>query len=262
LSTTKAIDHERWQLLSEIEQWLERPLQILGLAWVALVTADLVVGLDPVAEFLVTAIWIVFILDFVLRFWLAPSKLRYLRSDWLTLVSLVLPGLRFLRITRAFGFLRAARAVRGARLLKLLGSLNRGMHALRATFRRRGFGYAIVLTAIVTCAGAAGMYQFESGAEHHPGLPSYGSALWWTAMLMTTIGSQYWPETAEGRFLCFVLSVYALGILGYVTATLATFFVGRDAEREDAEIAGERSIDELRNEIGKLRAEIRALADK
>jgi voltage-gated potassium channel len=27
----------------------------------------------------------------------------------------------------------------------------------------------------------------------------YGNALWWTAMVMTTIGSDYFPKTAEGR---------------------------------------------------------------
>ena len=47
-------------------------------------------------------------------------------------------------------------------------------------------------------------------------------------MLLTTIGSEYWPESPEGRVLTFLLSLYSLGILGYITATLASLFVEKD----------------------------------
>ena len=81
------------------------------------------------------------------------------------------------------------------------------------------------------------------------------------AMLLTSIGSEYWPRSAEGRILCLLLSLYGFAVLGYVTATLATFFIGRDAENEEAELAGAKSIDALRAEIAALRAEIRDQAN-
>ena len=46
--------------------------------------------------------------------------------------------------------------------------------------------------------------------------------------------------------------------LGYVTATLATFFVGRDAENPEAEVVGAEDIAALRDEIRAMRLEIRA----
>ena len=73
----------------------------------------------------------------------------------------------------------------------------------------------------------------------------YGIALWWTAMMMTTIGSDYYPKTAEGRILCFFLALYAVVVFGYLTATLATFFIDRDAENDDAELASAKSIQAL-----------------
>jgi voltage-gated potassium channel len=76
-------------------------------------------------------------------------------------------------------------------------------------------------------------------------------------MIMTTMGSAYWPQTAEGRVLCVVLALYAFGVFGYVTATLATFFVGRDAEAADGEIAGALAVEALRDEIAALRADLR-----
>lgn len=63
------------------------------------------------------------------------------------------------------------------------------------------------------------------------GFESYGDALWRKSMLITTIGSQFWPQTAEGRILCFPLSLYGVDVFGYITASLASFFVDRDAAR-------------------------------
>jgi voltage-gated potassium channel len=79
-------------------------------------------------------------------------------------------------------------------------------------------------------------------------------------MIMTTLGSEYWPKTAEGRVLCVLLALYAFAVFGYVTATIATFFLGRDAEDPEAEVAGAAAIEMLRGEIAALREEIRALS--
>ena len=101
------------------------------------------------------------------------------------------------------------------------------------------------------------MYAFESGL---PGsFDTYGTALWWTAMLLISMGTSYWPQTAEGRVLCFLLAVYGFAMFGYVTAALASFFIGRDAESEEAEIAGAKPMEELRQEVALLREEIRRL---
>jgi voltage-gated potassium channel len=132
------------------------------------------------------------------------------------------------------------------------------MHALGASLSRRGFGYVLALTVMVVFAGAAGMYAFENGPPG--GLNSYGEALWWTAMVMTTMGSQYWPQTVEGRLLCFFLALYAFAVFGYVTAAFATFFVGRDAENDEAELAGAKQLAALQKEVVALRDDIRALS--
>lgn len=89
-----------------------------------------------------------------------------------------------------------------------------------------------MLTVLITFIGAAGMYDFE-----RPGLNSYWDALWWTSMIMTTIGSDYWPKTAEGRVLALMLSIYAFSIFGYITAAFASLLVGKDKESSPNEIA-------------------------
>lgn len=254
------IDSERTNLLSQFENWLDTPMLILGFAWLALLVYELIWNLTSALEIAGTIIWIVFIIDFAIRFGLAPDKTDYLKSNWLTALALIVPALRVLRIFRAFRVLRAARAARGVRLFRVLSSLNRGMKSLGASFGRRGFGYVVALSVIVVFAGAAGMLAFEN--EVDGGIKTYGEALWWTAMLLTSIGSDYFPMTAEGRILCFILALYGFAVFGYVTATLATFFVGRDAENKDSEIVGAEDILALRNEIALLRGQINKMGSE
>ena len=76
-------------------------------------------------------------------------------------------------------------------------------------------------------------------------------------MLLTSLGSEYWPRTIEGRALCFLLALYGFAVFGYFTATLATFFMGRDAENPQAEVAGAAAVAALHEEVRQLRAELR-----
>lgn len=252
------LKRERYELLQRLEDWLETPMLVLAFVWLALLVVELIWGQSLLFDMFGTIIWVVFMVDFGVKFVLAPHKFEFLKRHWLTAVSLLLPALRLFRIFRVFRLLRVARAGRGLRLLRVVSSLNRGMKALSTSLSRRGFGYVIALTMLVTLAGAAGMYTFENEAPGGPA--SFGEALWWTAMIMTTMGSQYWPQTAEGRVLCVFLALYAFGVFGYVTAALATFFVGRDAETDDAELAGGKQLAALRAEVIALRDEIRDLS--
>jgi voltage-gated potassium channel len=251
------LNKERISLVQQIEDWLETPMLVLGFVWLVLLVIELMGNLSPALELLGTAIWIVFILDFVLKFIIAPDKTDYLKANWLTALSLMVPALRVFRLFRIFRLLRAARAARGLRLFRVITSLNRGMKALGKSFSRRGFGYVVALSIIVTFSGAAGMFAFEN--ENPEGLKTYGDALWWTAMTMTTMGSDYFPKTAEGRALCLILALYAFAVFGYVTATLATFFVGRDAANVESELVSTDDIKSLREEIALLREEVRIL---
>lgn len=257
----RALEQEQTEILQQLEDWLEIPMLLLSFVWLALFVVELIWGLSPLLNTLGITIWILFILDFGLKFFLAPRKLTYLKQSWLKAFSLMLPALRVLRIVKVVRTLQTARAVRGLRLLGVMTRTNRGMRALAASVNRRGFGYVVGLTAIVTLTGAAGMYAFESEVSEST-LIDYGTALWWTAMVMITMGSDYFPKTPEGRVLCFLLALYGFAVFGYVAATLATFFVGRDAENPNAEVAGAKEIAALHTEIAALRTELQTLLQR
>ena len=244
-------EQERWQVLANLEDWLERPMLILSFIWLSLVLIELIWTTSGVFELLGTIIWIIFILEFVLRFALAPRKINFLRRNPITIVALIAPAFRFLRV------LRLLRLSRGLRLVRIVGTANRGLTALRKSFGRRGLGYVLVTTTVVILLGAGGMLAFEPAGEVTGGFSDFADALWWTAMLVSTMGSDFWPLTPEGRVLALLLSIYGLAIFGYITASFATFFVGQEAAASDGDIGGSREIANLRAEIAALREDLR-----
>jgi voltage-gated potassium channel len=249
----EALERERYEFLHQVESILEVPVLLLGFAWLGLLVIDLIWGLSPLLEIFFYIIWGVFIIDFGIRFILAPRKIQFIKHNWLTAISLMIPALRVFQVFRIIRVLRVARAARSLNLVRVVSSINRSMRSLRNTMARRGFGYVVGLSIIVAFAGAAGMFTFERGA---PGFENYSDALWWTLMIMVTMGSGEWPQTAEGRILSFLLSLYAFAVFGYVTATLASFFIGREVEAEEGDIAGAKKLESLREEIQDLRAEL------
>jgi voltage-gated potassium channel len=243
-------EKERWRVLAQLEDWIETPMVVLSFIWLSLVIVELIWTTSGVFELLGTVIWVIFIAEFVLRFVLAPRKMRFLRRNPITLIALLAPAFRFLRALRFF------RLARGLRLVRIVGTANRGINAMRNSFGRRGLGYVFLSTGLIIVLGAAGMLAFEPAALVEGGFTGYGDALWWTAMVILTMGSDFWPQTAEGRVLALLLSLYAFGVFGYITATFATFFIGREADAEDGEVAGAREVAALRQEISALRADL------
>ena len=76
-------------------------------------------------------------------------------------------------------------------------------------------------------------------------------------MMMTTMGSDFWPITGEGRVLAFMMGVYAFTVFGYVTAALAGHFVSRDVESGEEEETFQKSIEALRSEVKEISERLR-----
>jgi voltage-gated potassium channel len=246
---------ERVELQRRIARWMDVPLTSLAFVMLGLVVAQFMAPLTPAWQARIgqvqTAIWAVFAIDFVVELVTAPSKTRYLRHNWLTALSVLLPAFRSLRV------LRAAQAVRGLSLVRLVSVVNRGGRALEHIARRGQLGYVVGLSVLVMLAGAGGALYFETGADgatiHTP-----GDALWWAATLVTTINSPLSVVTVEGRIIGLLLRVFALGLSGYVTAVIVAqvFGVGQTAADNNASLRAE--LEALRRELRAARAQARA----
>lgn len=223
-ANSRGITKERVRLLYRIEALLETPMVFLGLLWLVFSVIELINGLSKELQFVNDFIWCIFLLDFFVKLVIAPKKKIFFKKNWLLIISLFLPFLRVFRLARAVSLIRLAR---GARLVRILSSISRSLKSLQYALKKRGFMYVLGSYIIVLFAGAAGMYSFEKGSG---AITDYGSALWWTSMILTTMGTDYWPQTLEGRILCWLLSLYSFTIFGYVTAFLATSFLGHEQE--------------------------------
>jgi voltage-gated potassium channel len=269
-ATNARIERERRSLLRRVSRLLDTPMTVLSFVWLALLVIEFTYGLHPTLDGIGLIMWGLFALHFVLEFWIAPRKIEYLKTNWLTALALVLPAFRVLRVFRGLrmfrglALLRTARVGRGIRLVRWLTSLNRGIKATQRTMARRGFYYVLALTAVVAFVGAAGAYRFESpealaeagiaSESFGPGIRSYGEALWWTSMMLTTMGSDYFPKSTEGRIIALLLAIYAFAIFGYITATVASLLVRVDESQKPSDAA-------LVKELAVLRDDIRRLSD-
>jgi voltage-gated potassium channel len=233
---------------------MEIPLAVLAIVMVVLLIIDLGNIVSPAWEARVhnaeTLIWAVFVIDFVLEFALAPSKPRYLRRNWITAISVLLPAFGVLRIVRAVQLLR------GLSLLRILAVFNRGTRALGHVARRGQLGYVAALTTIVILTGAAAVYYFEHG-DAASSIKSIGDALWWSATVVTTINTGLEPSTLEGRIIGFLLRLFALGVTGYLTALIAAYILGFRDERGFGQ-NDRTEIQLLRAEIAELRAALQS----
>lgn len=238
-------DDEREELRGRIAAWMDVPLDLLGVLLLGILVVEFAADLSPAwGARLSTLNWFVyavFTIHFFVQLALAPSKGLYLRRNWLAAISVVLPALRVLRV------LRAVRALRGLRLVRLLTATNRGARSLSRMLRGHDFGRVLGLTVAVVAVGAGALVYFESNGARLGA--QYGEALWWAVGFVTTIGTDFQPRTLEGRVVTLLLVVWGLGVFGYITGAVASYFVGQDnTDSTNAEVQA------LRREVAELRA--------
>src|SRR5690349_9022297 len=58
---------KRWRTLVRIERWLDRPMIVLSFVWLALLIWEVTRGIPRPLQFVATAIWVIFIIDFIGR---------------------------------------------------------------------------------------------------------------------------------------------------------------------------------------------------
>lgn len=246
----------REELRERLDRYLDVPLALASVVMVLVAVLELsgeVAG--PWRGRLVLlgwSLWALFFVEFAAKFALAPVKREYLRRNWLDVLVLAVPFLRFLKVLQV---LRATRALPVFRLLVFGG---RGSGAAVALLRRRRLGQLALISALVILVGAAAGLLLESDA---PGstIADFGDALWWSGALVTTVGSELYPVTAGGRVLGFVLMLYAVGVFSYFIASIASVLVGLDSQKPSED--SQRPADRVRLDAEE-RAVLRRLLDR
>lgn len=216
------------------------PLLVAPLAWRDMPT--------PVATAITVAdaaIWAAFVVEYAVKLVLAPNRWRFVRSHPVDIVLVVAPVLRPLRL------LRSVRVLRMSRLGSVVGIVARRS---RRSLPARATAYVLVLTTLLVVAGSVVVLDIERDAAGS-NIHSYPDALWWALVTMTTVGyGDHFPVTGTGRVVGAALMVSGIALIGVVTATLATYFVGHvRGDAEDSDIAAR---------LDRIEAELRRLHDR
>ena len=175
---------------------------LAGYAWQVLDTS-----LGPAArealDLVLTGIWVLLGLDYLVRLGLARRKLRFVGRHLLDLLVLVLPMFRPLRALR---------------VVTVIGVLNR---QLRDDFRGRVPIYVGTTVALVGFVAALAVLEAERSAPD-ASITTFGEAVWWTITTISTVGyGDRYPVTVEGRLVAATLMVAGIALLGVVTASIA-----------------------------------------
>lgn len=198
-----------------VQTWEKRstiPLAILAFIYLGLYALEVLGDMPPATLFdlivINDVIWGLFVFDFVARFALSRTKLKFLKRNAVEAISLLLPffrALRMFRVVIALSFLtRVAQSLRG-RINLYLG--------------------LILPLLIFTCS--LGVYEAEHTA---PGanILNWGDSLWWTFVTITTIGyGDFYPVTFEGRSIAILLMLSGLALVSVITVSIGSWFLSR-----------------------------------
>jgi voltage-gated potassium channel len=218
----KAMDldaRERWAEV--VATRLDGPMSALGLIFLLVVLGQTVAASSAVQRPLAAVgwlLWSIFVSEFLLRLWVAPSRRRFLRRNWWQVIFLALPMLRFVRLVLV---LRAARAGR------VVSSAVRSSRSAGRVLSDR-LAWLAAVSVIVVLAASQLLFAFDV-------YDLYGDALH-AAALATIVGQPMGQEAGLAKVLDVVLSIWSVGVFAALAGTLGAYFLeGRQRERDDAQ---------------------------
>lgn len=215
---------EREKLAERIADRFDVPITAAGVIFLLLVLAETFSNPEGTVGtvFSITswALWALFVAEFLLRLFVAPSTSTFLKRNWWQLIFLAVPALRFVR---------ALRALRAARVGRVLSSAVRSSKTAGRKLSSRLGALGVVTTVVILTSS---QLLFELGDYG-----SYGAALD-DAALATIAGEPFFPEHAALRVVQIAVIGYSVVVFAALAGTVGAFFLERkddDARRLRAE---------------------------
>lgn len=208
---------------------------------VPIVDRDLDPDLQQASSLVLVATWWAFVVDYVVRLYLARERMRFVRRHVLDLAAVAVPALRPLLLLRAVALLQ---------------------RGLENSLRGRLTVYVTALTTLAVGVGALAVLNVEQ-READANITDLGTAVWWAVTTVTTVGyGDHVPVTAQGRLIAAVLMLCGIGLIGVVTASLASFIVDRVNDQEEStEQRTHRAVQQLLADVQSLRREVADLRE-
>lgn len=220
----------------EFEAWVahvtERadPLMAwLGVVFALLVGFELAVTLGPGSAKGLAAvgwvIWALFLLELLVKLWLAPRRVRFVRRHWVQVLMLLLPFLRVL------SFLRLVRLGRALPATRVLSSSYRNVGTARRLVGSR-VGYLAAVSVVVVVGAAELAFVLERGSAT---FRSFAEALLWSLSVVLAGQGDPVPQTLGGRLVMVGGFAFGVVVVAALAGAIGAFLVDDRRERAEAE---------------------------
>jgi voltage-gated potassium channel len=214
----------RHDLVDRIEQVTKYPMALLGVAWLVLAVVALSTDVNGSASTLVVGslfvLWVIVLVEYIVRLVVTPDTRGYVKRRWVEPATVAVPVLQGWHIL-------------GIEKMSLL--VREGELRVEAILRHHSLFRVLIAVVATIFLGAWLVLLFEEKAKAS-NIHDYPDALWWAIVTVTTVGyGDRYPVTEGGRIVAVVLMLVGIGLIGVLTATVASVFIKEhtDANKEE-----------------------------
>lgn len=195
-------------------------------------------GVIHAFEFIAWAVWAGFAVDYFARLSYSRPKRAFIATHKLDLLMVLLPMLRILRV-----FLLLRKSLASVSTEKIAGSI-----------------FSLVIIVVIVSAFLE--WQVEKDAAGAT-ITTFRTALWWAVVTTTTVGyGDYTPVTQIGRLIAMGVMMVGIGLIGTISATVASWFVNRPNASKPMEEAEPASAPESTDAHAELLARLDRLTEQ
>ncbi len=216
--------HKRGHFILTILNSAVLVLSAILIVWISL---DTFKKIDFLASrpYMTFQLWVcvAFILDFFVGLWFADNKWRYFSRRWFFLFV----SIPYLNIINQFDLTLNADALYFLRFIPLARAAL-AMSIVIGYFTSNAVTSLCIsyLTIIIFVTYFCSLIFFQRENGVNPDVDTYWTALWWSAMNMTTVGCSISPVTVAGKIVEVVLPICGMIMFPLFTVYLTNYVTG------------------------------------
>jgi voltage-gated potassium channel len=214
----------RHDLVDDIERVTKYPMVLLGIAWlviaIIIVTTDVNASASTILVGTLFVLWAIMLVEYTVRLVVTPDRRGYLKRRWVEPATVVVPPLQGWHLV-------------GIEEMCLL--IHEGALRVSAILKHHSLFRVLIAAAATLIVGAWLVLLFEENARGS-NIHNYPDALWWAIVTVTTVGyGDRYPTTEGGRAVAVILMLVGIGLIGVLTATVASVFIKEhtDANKQE-----------------------------